>query len=60
MAQWFHTLAALPEDLDSIPNTHMWLTTVCDTSPKEAYTSALLWYLDSQIYMYCKHADTYT
>lgn len=37
MAQWFRELAAFPEALSLIPNSHVrWLTAVFDSSYKEA------------------------
>jgi hypothetical protein len=35
MAQWLRAYTVLPEDLRSIPSTHIrWLTTICNSSSR--------------------------
>jgi hypothetical protein len=50
MAQQFKALTALPEDVSSIPSTHMRFTTVCDSSSKGFYALIILqaftWYIN--------------
>lgn len=50
MAQWLTMLAALPEDLSLVPNTHStWLTIACNTSSR--VPDALLWHWHSHTEM---------
>jgi hypothetical protein len=43
MVQWLRALAAPPEDLSSVPRTHMqWVTTACNFSSRGSITFFLV------------------
>ena len=55
MVQWLRAQALFPEDLGSIPTTHMQLTNIFISGPKEILTADTRHAYGAQTYMQTKH-----
>jgi hypothetical protein len=63
MAQWLRALAPLPEDLGSVPNTHIsWFITTCTTALRDPIpSSALLKHVYTRgVHIHHTHTHTHT